>query len=477
SFPHVKSVILQPVWPREGRQEFIPADELEKALSQARQASIESGIVVLFRPYEAPAPCLFRNIDGIKSFFLFPPFHEKENKKGFQRIDMCEDCMLRSRCGGVHPQFDKKENALHYAVSTEFARFALEEWSEANRAEQIGASCKNDKRAFPVGKNDIEEAQEELLLRINYNCNEKCLFCFVDHRRDSMSDAEIDAFAEFLNNREPCDIIISGGEPTLSDNLVEHIKKLKKANARSLSIQTNAVLLHRKENVEELASAGLDFAVVSLHSHDPVISGVLTGNRDSFEKTIQGIVNLRDCGLSVFISHVINTLNYPSLSDFVRFSSSELGRAPIAFSSVEAMSCEDMNRGFAPMHSEIKHCLANALDLCYELRVPFFRLASKSGFPLCILDGNPKYFHDAVFVGDGCSNMPNMIKPNACSACGLSDYCSGINRFYAMYYGFSELCPSKTKGFKPLIQYQRDSQKRWFDHIVQQWLLTAESTT
>jgi hypothetical protein len=73
--------------------------------------------------------------------------------------------------------------------------------------------------------------------------------------------------------------------------------------------------------------------------------------------------------------------------------------------------------------------------------------------------------------------MPNMIKTQACSVCGLSDYCFGINRFYAMHHGLGELCPSEKKDFKPIIQYQRASQTRWFDHIVQQWLQAAEFLT
>jgi hypothetical protein len=176
----------------------------------------------------------------------------------------------------------------------------------------------------------------------------------------------------------------------------------------------------------------------------------------------------------VFINHVINSFNYKRLPDFVEFVASKLERTPISFSVTEPMFREMMNSSMIPKHTEIRDYLIRALDLCYVLRVPFYRLASKSGIPLCILNGNPKYYHDAVLLGTQHDNI-NMIKTTACSACNLSGYCLGLNRHYAWFYGTEELHPLSDDCFKSRKLNSWDIEDKWFNRIINTWLHDCQS--
>lgn len=464
-FPHAGDIFLQLITPAsngdltaggagiaegaEINQEFagVSVEELEAVLPRALDAACETGIRLLFRPGDFPAPCLFRQPECIRPLFIFTPIGGK-SRKNFHGIAQCKACFLKGCCPGIHQQFDPREALAATAPSAEFAALALRQWPARDEQTSKRAGVENEFGMSAPIKKDGGEFVEEVLIRINYNCNQRCLFCWVEPGYENISEQKVKSYIEQLRRYEIGTVCITGGEPTLNPNLIKYIKMLKTGNIRQVCLQTNAILLHREEKAAALTRAGLDFALVSLHSHCPEISDMLTGLPGSFSKTVEGISNLGKNGVLVLISHVINSFNSKDLPEFVEFAASSLERTPIVFSTAAPIYGAMMDRSIIPRLSEIKGPLTDALDLCYELRVPFSGLPAMCGVPLCLFDGNHRYYPDAKLLGPR-EDSPDMIKTAACSGCGMSGCCLGLRKYYADFYGADELHPISAEGFKP----------------------------
>ncbi|HOO57510.1 MAG TPA: radical SAM protein [bacterium] len=444
NFPHAKHIFLDILNGDDGAS----IAEMETILPGAIDEAGKAGTELHFKPGGNPAPCLFQSLDAIGSLFIFPPVTGENETSVFRRPRLCEDCYLRFFCKGIHPRFDTHNDSSLAAPSAGFAGSVLKQWPGGNEPARTLAGVENEFVIPGFIEKDGKKYVEEVLLRINYTCNQRCLFCWIDPCFVNPQPSKVKSYIKELRNYEVGSVCISGGEPTLNKNLVEYVKMLKTGNIRKVGLQTNAVLLHRESNALALREAGLDFALVSLHSHSPEVSDMLTGLPGSFSKTVRGISNLRKNGIMVLISHVINSFNFASLSRFVEFSASALDRTPIVFSVAAPIYGAMITRGMMPRMSELKSHLSEALDLCYELRVPFSGLTAMCGIPLCILDGNPRYFPDARVIDSGSENR-DMLKTEACSNCGLTGYCFGVRKNYAAFYGTGELHPINAEGFKP----------------------------
>lgn len=138
-------------------------------------------------------------------------------------------------------------------------------------------------------------------------CNQKCIFCYnvwkegcssIGRKRLS-KEQQIKILNQIVDN-EIFDIIFSGGEPLLVSWLPELIKMTsnKKINT---SIITNGKLL-TKEKVKSLKDSGLNSMQISLHHFNPDINDRLTGQKGSFQKTVEGIKN----ALEIFNKESIN---------------------------------------------------------------------------------------------------------------------------------------------------------------------------
>lgn len=465
TFPHVGHVFLQLIAPgnpganpathdgmaqeHKGNQEFaqVTAASMEAVLPRALQAACDAGIQLQFRPDAFAAPCLFQQPEILRPLFCFAPSAE-QRQKVMRRISQCEACFIKSCCPGIHPQFPSRDAFAATAPGATFAAHVLRQWPARDEQTSKRAGVEN---AFgmsaPIIKDGVEFV-DEVLIRINYNCNQRCLFCWVESGYENISPQQVKSYIKKLRRYQIGAVCITGGEPTLNPKLSEYIKLLKTGNISRVGLQTNAVLLHRAPRASALVRAGLDFALVSLHSHNPEISDMLTGLAGSFQKTVQGISNLRKSGALVLISHVINSFNYQDLPEFVKFSAASLQRTPIVFSTAAPIYGAMMVRNIIPRLSEIKRPLTQALDLCYDLRVPFSGIPALCGVPLCLFDGNHRYYPDAKRLSPR-QNSADMVKTAACSGCGLTDYCFGLRKHYADVHGTDELHPVSAEGFTP----------------------------
>ena len=141
-----------------------------------------------------------------------------------------------------------------------------------------------------------------------WNCNQKCLHCYaagqVYSEKKELSTEEWKKVIDKCKKAYIPQLTFTGGEPTIRKDLVELIDYSKWFLTR---LNTNGVLL-TKELCNELYKASLDSVQITFYSSNKEEHNKLVG-ADNFEKTVQGIKNAIEAGLSVSINTPLCSIN------------------------------------------------------------------------------------------------------------------------------------------------------------------------
>jgi len=171
---------------------------------------------------------------------------------------------------------------------------------------------------------------ESIEIEFSGRCNLRCKHCFSSLSGKDMSVEIIDKILIGIDDLEPVNLIISGGEPLLNSNLEYILRESSKRNMRII-IMSNGILVNPKI-CEILSEYGIAKIVVSLDFfkdfHD-FIRG-----EGSFEKTVFSIKTLKKYNLPVFITAMVKDKNVCEIEDFKKFCLEELGVLGIRFSPI-----------------------------------------------------------------------------------------------------------------------------------------------
>ena len=143
------------------------------------------------------------------------------------------------------------------------------------------------------------------LIEVTQNCNLKCAFCFASsdgsHQED-LSLETIDAmYRSVMETSGKCNIQLSGGEPTLRDDLPEIIKMGHEIGFPFIQVNTNGIRLGEDENyVKLLKEAGLDSVFLQFDGTNDQIFRKLRG-KPLFEIKIKALENCKKYGIGVVL--------------------------------------------------------------------------------------------------------------------------------------------------------------------------------
>ena len=130
------------------------------------------------------------------------------------------------------------------------------------------------------------------VLRLGIKCNQRCLFCTAqtgDENETTTQEAK--ELIDYIAINGTGTLAITGGEPTIRDDLITLIRYAKTKGIQNIELQTNAVRLTDNDYAIELVKSGVNHFFIALHSHDEKISDFLTQSK-GFNSTIRGIKNL-----------------------------------------------------------------------------------------------------------------------------------------------------------------------------------------
>lgn len=267
---------------------MISIKKMERMLCRIPKGACAGGRVVVFAYNQFPAPCLFLDIDRVSDFFRLGPVDDVLSEC-FHKTEACRKCLIDSFCPGLHPYYGQGADLMNpEAIGPRDAGRMFVQWPHARAKSQD-----SDHPVCVFSEHQTQQENDcvdEALLRINFNCNERCLFCWIEPGLKPVRHEEILGHIREIQKRNVDTVVITGGEPTLHFRLTEYVKLIREAGPRHICLQTNATLLTDTDKAAALARAGVGLAMVSLHSHDPGVSDMLTGDIDPVRSWLSGPV-------------------------------------------------------------------------------------------------------------------------------------------------------------------------------------------
>ncbi len=161
-------------------------------------------------------------------------------------------------------------------------------------------------------------------LAITYRCNNNCAHCY-NARPRQYPELDTQSWMKVLDKLWEVSIphvVFTGGEPTLRPDLAQLIAYAE-GKGQIAGINTNGRRLKDAAYLNELVTAGLDHAQITLESHDPAIHNDMVsaqGSPGAWDDTVAGLKNaLATKNLYVMTNTTLLNSNAPYLAQTLQF--------------------------------------------------------------------------------------------------------------------------------------------------------------
>ncbi|MGD9474451.1 MAG: radical SAM (seleno)protein TrsS [Eubacteriaceae bacterium] len=202
-----------------------------------------------------------------------------------------------------------------------------DKWRLEN-ADQIASVKEND---CPHHCETCQDHQQQaccVLIELTDRCNQHCAFCFATSQEGHGQDltlTELEGIYDHLLTQtgdRPYNIQLSGGEPTLNQNLEKMIRMAKEKGFPYIQLNTNGLLLGADEGLaKRLKAAGLSSVFLQFDGTDDAIYQKIRGQK-LFEKKEKAIAQCQKADLGVvLVVTVVPGLNDDHLGEILDFAS------------------------------------------------------------------------------------------------------------------------------------------------------------
>lgn len=153
-----------------------------------------------------------------------------------------------------------------------------------------------------------------LLVVTHRTCNQRCGYCtarapFDD--RAAVATAAVRARVLAVARERPAELVLSGGEPAMRNDLEALVADARRAGAVGVTLETNATLIDGAR-ARALRAAGLTLARVNLSAWGDALDA-LTEDPGGFVRARAGIRALLDAGVPVEVSAAVVRATAPTL--------------------------------------------------------------------------------------------------------------------------------------------------------------------
>jgi radical SAM protein with 4Fe4S-binding SPASM domain len=229
-----------------------------------------------------------------------------------------------------------------------------------------------------LGVEKVEPFQKELSapyrmdLALTYRCNNRCLHCYAGGPRETkeLTTQEWILIINKLFDLGIPQVVFTGGEPTLRDDLPELIAQTQKVGLVS-GLVTNGRKLKDEPYFKSLVDAGLDHTQITLESHDPKIHDKITGVKGSWDETVQGLKNAIASPIYTISNTTLNRYNVKGIIKTIDFIHS-LGLKQFACNSlIYSGKAPEVAKSFALEEASLEPVLTQIRDHARELGMEF----------------------------------------------------------------------------------------------------------
>jgi radical SAM protein with 4Fe4S-binding SPASM domain len=229
-----------------------------------------------------------------------------------------------------------------------------------------------------LGVEKIEPFQKELSapyrmdLAITYRCNNKCLHCYAGGPKETkeLTTQEWSSVINKLFDLGIPQVVFTGGEPTLRDDLSTLIAQTQKTGLIS-GLVTNGRKLKDEPYFKSLVDAGLDHVQITLESHSPKIHDKITGVKGSWNETVQGLKNAIASPIYTISNTTLNQYNVKDILKTIDFIHG-LGLKQFACNSlIYSGKAPEVAKTFALDEASLEPILTQIRDHARELGMEF----------------------------------------------------------------------------------------------------------
>ena len=278
-------------------------------------------------------------------------------------------------------------------------------------------------------------------LLVTSRCNNACAFCAqsgVAHPDATDLDAALRSLAAAHD-----EVTLTGGEPTLRDDLADVVKAARDAGFRRVGLQTNGRRLREAGYATALARAGLTDVHLSLHGSSAAAHDYHTGAAGSFVESAAGFSAARAAGLTAVVSTVLTRSNHRALAELppwlaARGTAAWVIHLPRAAGRAIAGFDRVMPRLAMALPSAL-HALASARNVSLMSWV--------RGAPLCLL---------GPYVNRALDDEPRAYGP-MCEGCVARPRGPGVDPLYLRRFEGDELAAARAPRSPPPEPSARDA--------------------
>lgn len=364
--------------------------------------------------------------------------------------DACSRCALASRCRLGRSDLETSMDLDRVEPIREARTWLRPGKSPGSRLRVLGPA--DVETFFHVDYDyDTEVDTPTSRLGIIYRCNQICTFCELADMDTEVEPARVREAIDKSRARGSRRLIVTGGEPTLSPHLVDHLRYARDRGFEEIELQTNAVLLDRPGFAEALRDAGLTSAQVSMHGADAEVSDKLTAAPGTHRRTTAGVERLLEAGLRVLLNHLVFRDNCRGLVSFVDWVDARWARHKerivIQFHSPRnEFADREEALAHVPRYAEYVPELRAAIDRARALGYAVRDLQDPTGVPaLCVLGADPHYLGPLLAQSERprfhAWESPWLTRVAACERCDVRDACMGVPRTYVTLHGEAEFSP------------------------------------
>lgn len=267
------------------------------------------------------------------------------------------------------------------------------------------------------------------IIRVNNRCNHNCVFCSA-YYEDGESDEDVMRQIQHEDDQ----IVLTGGEPLMKDELLKFVKEAREQEPEELELQTNGSLLYYEDYARNLVEAGVDLFNVNFPSHKEKVFNSVTQTEGHYDKVVEGIQNLLGLGADVRLTKVTTTMNMDFVP-YVRFINDQFsGLKLLEFNPVKVMGRVEDNKELVPsMDDLMENDLKEAMGLCEEFGIDVL----VDGVPLCYMQGYEHFSIDLIKVLNSQDDRLHADKEKAprCEGCSLNKICLGFREGYTEVNG------------------------------------------
>lgn len=290
-------------------------------------------------------------------------------------------------------------------------------------------------------------------LKTGFRCNNNCRFCVQAHKKKYGNRNTEELLNELKEGRKTCDqVVLTGGEVTLRDDLFQLINYAKKLGYKNIQLQSNCRMLYYKDYCKRLIIAGVNEFSPALHGHTAELHDYLTRSKGSFRQSTQAIKNLSELGQRIITNSVVVKPNYKYLPDLAKLLV-ELGvfQYQMAFMHAVGNAWENFDE-MMPRVSKAAPYIHKALQIGIENNVKCMAEA----MPFCVMQGYEEYCSEHFIPASEIRDLDaydsdfektrktqGKIKFEKCRECKWDKICEGPWREYPEKLGDEEFQPVK----------------------------------